>query len=59
MKKFYCNHCGKQLDPVQDYIDYDIEFEELSYVVDLCEGCMEALVEKVDTMLTRYSRGEE
>ena len=59
MKKFYCNHCGKQLNTAQDYVDYDIDFENFSYTVDLCSECMDVLVEKIDTTLTRYSRGEE
>ncbi len=59
IRRFYCNHCGKELDPVDDYIDYDIDFDELSYAVDLCTECKDALVEKIDTIVTRYSRGEE
>ena len=57
MKRFYCNHCGEVLDPVDDYIDYDIDFDDLSYAVDLCSECKEKLVEEIDTVLTRFVRG--
>ncbi len=56
-KTFYCNHCGKKLDPLDDYIDYDIDIEELSYAVDLCKECRDEMVEELDTVLTRFVRG--
>ena len=56
---FYCNHCGKRLTHVNDYIDFDIDFDEFSYAVDLCEKCKEELVEKVDALVTRFVRGEK
>lgn len=59
MKLFYCNHCGKVLDPLKDYIDYDIEFDELSYNVDLCAKCQEKLLYAIDIIITRYVRGTE
>lgn len=55
--KFYCNHCGKLLDNVDDYVDYDIEFDELSYTVDLCAKCKAKLVKGIDTILIRFVRG--
>ena len=57
IRKFYCNHCGKELDPVEDHIDYDIDVEELSYAVDLCAECKDKLVEEIDTVVTRFVRG--
>lgn len=57
MKQFYCNHCGKLLDPAKDYIDYDIDFDELSYVVDLCAKCKDKMVKGIDAALTRFVRG--
>ena len=54
---FYCNHCGKKLNDDYDYVDYDIEFEDLSYAVDLCVDCKEKLQEEVDDLITRFVRG--
>ena len=54
---FYCNHCGKKLSYDSEYLDYDIDFEELSYSVDLCVECKEKLVEEVDEVITRFVRG--
>ena len=54
---FYCNHCGKKLDEEYDYVDYDMDFDDLSYVVDLCVDCKEKLVEEVDDVVTRFVRG--
>lgn len=56
MMKFYCNHCGKELDDWQDYVDYDIDFDDLSYTVDLCTECKEKLVEEIDELVTRFVR---
>ena len=53
-----CDHCGKKLDSMKDYTDYDIEFDELGYAVDLCSKCKDELVEKVDTLVTRFVRGK-
>ena len=57
MMKFYCNHCGKELNEMYDYVDYDIDFDELSYTVDLCTECKEKLVEEIDELVTRFVRG--
>ena len=59
MVEFHCNHCGKLLVPVKDYIDYDIEFDKLSYNVDLCAKCKSKLVNAIDIIITRFVRGTE
>lgn len=54
---FYCNHCGKKINEKFDYIDYDIDFDELSYTVDLCAECKEKMVEEIDGTITKFVRG--
>ncbi len=45
-----CDHCGKQLDAMHDYIDYDINnFTE----VDLCADCLRELETIIKNFLHR------
>ena len=38
-----CDHCGKELDPMCDYIDKDIDSFVGWYEVDLCSDCFHEL----------------
>lgn len=42
INKIYCDHCGKELDPMRDYVQVEIDIiTTTNYLVaDLCEGCM-------------------
>jgi hypothetical protein len=41
--KVYCDHCGKILDNMSDYIDLSFEVCHKSHNVDLCTECFEKL----------------
>ena len=41
--KYYCDHCGKELDWNKDYIDYDIS-PFIAYDVDACKECVDEYV---------------
>ncbi len=40
--KIYCDHCGKVLDEMHDYIDQEISFQEYE-TADLCKECLHKL----------------
>lgn len=40
--KTYCDHCGKVLDEMHDYVDIEIEARSW-FKCDLCSGCMQEL----------------
>lgn len=39
--KYYCNHCGKKLDIMNDYFDMEVAFDSLvcEKHIDLCNDC--------------------
>ena len=37
--KIYCDHCGKVLDEMKDYVDTEIEARAW-FKVDLCSACI-------------------
>lgn len=41
--KVYCDHCGKVLDNMCDYIGLHIEICHKAHDVDLCTDCFEKL----------------
>ena len=45
--KTYCDHCGKVLDNIVDYIDLDIDICCSTHTVDLCKDCLIKLDEKL------------
>lgn len=45
-----CDHCGKKLDEMHDYVDYDINnFTQ----VDLCADCLRELENNIKQFLHR------
>lgn len=42
--KYYCDHCGKELDWNKDYIDYDISYF-VDNDVDICKECLDEYIE--------------
>jgi hypothetical protein len=45
--KVYCDHCGKILDNMSDYIDLKFDVCHKMHNVDLCVNCFEKLDEKI------------
>lgn len=46
--KTYCDHCGKELSPKNDYCNLELEFTVRPYLdVDLCDGCMDELYRSI------------
>ena len=45
-----CDHCGKKLDPMNDYEDLDIEILTIK-TVDLCLSCEEELERMICTFV--------
>lgn len=43
--KDFCDHCGKELDVMCDYVDVDIECSHIFVKVDLCTNCFNELNE--------------
>lgn len=41
--KIYCDHCGKELDEMHDYVDEEIDMGISWLRTDLCTECMEEL----------------
>ena len=54
--KVYCDHCGKILDNMSDYIDLKFEVGHIPHIVDLCSECFEKLNEKIDDFAKRSDR---
>ena len=52
--KYYCDHCGKELDWNKDYIDYDIS--SLIENVDICKECVDEYMEHLRTF---FKEGEQ
>ena len=51
--KVYCDHCGKILDDMSDYIELRFEISHICHIVDLCAKCLEKLNEKIDDFAKR------
>lgn len=45
-----CDHCGKELDEMKDYVDYELDTLFHVTKTDLCNECAENL----DTMIKNY-----
>ena len=44
--KIYCDHCGKVLDEMKDYVDTEIEAKNW-FKADLCSSCIDELAKLV------------
>ena len=51
MKKIYCDHCKKEINGMNDYTDYEFQFEDMSYRCDLCKTCKEKIENQIDKTL--------
>ena len=54
-----CDHCGKELNEMHDYVDMDIDAVCWFNGVDLCKECAEELEKMVTSFLNRGSNEEE
>lgn len=43
----YCDHCGKVLDDMEDYIGAEIDVCYQEFIYDLCKACREQLAKLV------------
>ena len=50
--KVYCDHCGKILDPMHDYLDNEMEIFH-TFRADLCNKCIDTLEKKVKEFCKR------
>ena len=46
-QKIYCDHCGEELDNMQDYIDIELDLYSSWFNTDLCDECYQELSYKV------------
>lgn len=51
--KIYCDHCGKTLDPMTDYIGNEMEIQYDTITADLCAKCIETLEKQVKEFCKR------
>ena len=54
MKKFICDHCGKEINDKDDYIDCEIDFEEYEFDCDLCAECKEELISNTIAAIEKF-----
>ena len=59
MKKFICDHCGKVITNKNDYIDYEIEFEQIVYPCDLCAKCFDEIVDNTTKTIEKFIGGDK
>ena len=57
MKKILCDHCGKEINDKDDYIDYEIEFEANGYDCDLCAKCCDEITNEITNRLKEFIGG--
>lgn len=46
--KVFCDHCGKELNEMKDYIDLSIDLNHIWRTHDLCADCLEKLKDIID-----------
>lgn len=47
VNKWYCDHCGKEIDNMNDYIDTEIDTPYNLLSTDLCQDCVKKLWEVI------------
>lgn len=52
--KVLCDHCGKKLNNMEDYIDVEIELGHIWRSHDLCSECIEGLKDVIDEYCAKY-----
>lgn len=59
MKKLFCDHCGKEINDMDDYIDNEIEFEADEYECDLCYDCFNEITDEIRNRLNEFIGGHK
>ena len=59
MNKYFCDHCGVEINSRNDFINMDIETLENFYRADLCEKCRAELAKMQDEMVQEFCRFEK
>lgn len=54
MNKYFCDHCGVEINSRNDFIDMDIETLEDYYRADLCEKCRVELAKMQDELVKEF-----
>ena len=54
----YCDHCGKELNNMEDYGCSEIEIAYVEFQADLCKECHEQLVKTVKDFCSYGERRE-
>lgn len=52
--KIYCDHCGKELDEMHDYIDLTIDLCWDIIHCDLCKNCIAELNSEVSVFVSKH-----
>lgn len=52
----YCDHCGKEIDYLNDYTNLSIEMNHVSIGTDLCVDCFRELEEMIKDFCTQGER---
>ena len=50
--KVLCDHCGKELNEMKDYVDLSIDLNHIWRTHDLCAECLEDLKDVIDRFCT-------
>lgn len=54
MNKYFCDHCNKEINDFDDYIDTQIETINAYYRVDLCAKCRDDLLKMQNEMVKEF-----
>ena len=53
VEEYKCDHCGKKLNEMHDYVDCEIDMEVCIIDADLCQECAEELKKMVASFLNK------
>lgn len=56
--KIYCDHCGKVLDEMHDYVDIDLDIGRDYVKTDLCAECLNKLLKITKHFCSRVYNNE-
>jgi len=51
-----CDHCGKELNEMHDYVDSEIDMDMCRVEADLCEECAEKLKNMITYFLNKKDK---
>ena len=54
--KYYCDHCGKEIDYLNDYTRLHIKMNHVDIETDLCGDCFLELEESIKCFCTQVER---